>query len=559
LDSTIDHSARCFGRLLRAARIAPLVLLLLVPAAPAVYADTDENARPVAAFTFSPSPAVAGETVAFTSTSSDPDGRVASQAWDLDDDRSYDDGSASTAARAFSSPGDYTVRLRVVDNDGSSRTTSRTVTVRPNAAPVAAFSATPADPETGQAVRLTSDSRDPDERPLLEEWDLDGDGAFDDARGREAWASFAEDGLHRVSLRVTDSGGAVRTSFKDLAVRNRPPRAGFGMSAASIDTGDPIEFTSTSTDPDGEIRSYHWDFDGDGAADATGPTARRGFADDGTRTVVLTVTDDDGTSASASRQVAIRNRAPSAAFGHVPATAVAGDEVVLSSASTDRDGAVGEHRWDLDGDGAFDDAAGAEVHTTFAGEGTRTIALQVVDDDGALSAPAFTSIDVVGRPGVGTPPSSTLSTPGRPPSGQPSTGLSAPERSAPGLLGSRLLDPFPRVRVRGVTTTAGVRIDVLSVRTAGGTRILVRCRGRGCPWARNLARASFSSRRVRVVRIPGFSRRHLRAGAVIEVFVTRAGMIGKYTSLRVRRLRAPARIDGCTSPGITRARRCPTG
>ena len=108
-----------------------------------------------------------------------------------------------------------------------------------------------------------------------------------------------------------------------------------------------------------------------------------------------------------------------------------------------------------------------------------------------------------------------------------------------------------------MTTATGVRIDLLSVRSTGGTRILVRCKGRGCPWARRTSGSSASATRVRVVRIPGFNRRRLRAGAVIEVFVTREGTIGKYTSLRVRRLRPPERTDGCTAPGAVRAQACP--
>jgi len=57
--------------------------------------------------------------------------------------------------------------------------------------------------------------------------------------------------------------------------------------------------------------------------------------------------------------------------------------------------------------------------------------------------------------------------------------------------------------------------------------------------------------------MPGFKRRHLRAGTVLEVFVTQKGMIGKYTRFKIRRLKAPLRTDSCTAPGRTRVRRCP--
>jgi PKD repeat protein len=49
-----------------------------------------------------------------------------------------------------------------------------------------------------------------------------------------------------------------------------------------------------STDPDGTIVGYHWDF-GDGTT-ASGPTARHTFTSPGRWIVSLTVTDDQGAS-----------------------------------------------------------------------------------------------------------------------------------------------------------------------------------------------------------------------------------------------------------------------
>ena len=50
-------------------------------------------------------------------------------------------------------------------------------------APDASFSFSPDDPRAGQEVRFESSSCDPDGRLVSEAWDLDGDGAFDDAQG----------------------------------------------------------------------------------------------------------------------------------------------------------------------------------------------------------------------------------------------------------------------------------------------------------------------------------------------------------------------------------------
>ena len=59
------------------------------------------NRDPVADFTFSPDPIPQGQPVTFTSQSTDPEGRLATQDWDLDGDGAYDDASGSTAVTTF--------------------------------------------------------------------------------------------------------------------------------------------------------------------------------------------------------------------------------------------------------------------------------------------------------------------------------------------------------------------------------------------------------------------------------------------------------------------------
>ncbi|SEL20596.1 PKD domain-containing protein [Blastococcus sp. DSM 46786] len=60
---------------------------------------------------------------------------------------------------------------------------------------------------------------------------------------------------------------------------------------------------SGSTDPDGSVAGYVWDF-GDGST-GTGATASHAYAEAGTYSVVLTVTDDDGATATATREVTV--------------------------------------------------------------------------------------------------------------------------------------------------------------------------------------------------------------------------------------------------------------
>ena len=113
--------------------------------------------------------------------------------------------------------------------------------------------------------------------------------------------------------------------------------------------GQAVQFDGTgSSDPDGTIVSYDWDF-GDGNT-GTGATPSHTYASAGDYTVTLSVTDDDGASsaAPASQTVspAAPNQAPTASY-----TWSATDLIVdFTDTSTDPDGTVTGLTFRLAGD-----------------------------------------------------------------------------------------------------------------------------------------------------------------------------------------------------------------
>ena len=423
------------------------------------------NGAPTASFTASTMTPDTGQSVTLTSNSTDPEGRLGRQEWDLDNDGSYDDATGSSASVSFPTNGTRRVRLRVFDSAGASSTTFRDLSVQ-NRLPAVAFDVSATEVDTGTAITFTSKATDPDGSITQHRWDFDGNGTTD-ATGSTVSRSFANNGTPTITLSVTDDDGGVNAASRQVTIRNRLPAAAFNVSATAVDTGTSITFTSTSTDPDGSVQGHAWDFDNNGTTDATGSTVSHSFADNGTPTVKLSVTDDDAGTSSATRQLTIRNRAPSAAFTYAPAEPVAGETVELTSTATDPDGTVAEHRWDLDGDGAYDDATGEVASTVFPDQGTYEVGLRVTDDDAATGAPSVEAIEVAARPPA--PPSTPVSGTGVTGSFPPSV-VTGPKPPKPTLVGPRLLDPFPLVRIRGVTTPRGARLDLLSVRTPGGTR-----------------------------------------------------------------------------------------
>jgi PKD repeat protein len=172
----------------------------------------------VAQFSFSPQSPLTNEPVTFTSNSSG----ASSENWDLDGDRTCDDViGSSVAVRSFPVAGVYKVTLCVSDSVGQSASQTLNVAVS-NRPPVAALTYAPLDPQSGESLVLTSISADPDGPLVSQQWDLDGDGAFDDGLGPTAELSSLAAGIHHVALLVSDQNGATAVATADVLVRERP-------------------------------------------------------------------------------------------------------------------------------------------------------------------------------------------------------------------------------------------------------------------------------------------------------------------------------------------------
>ncbi|MDF1542782.1 MAG: PKD domain-containing protein [Anaerosomatales bacterium] len=147
-----------------------------------------------------------------------------------------------------------------------------------------------------------SGSFDPDGTIVSWAWDF-GDGTS--GTGATVAHTYASAGSYTVRLTVTDNGDLTATASVaiDVTSSNVAPTA---MIVTSGGGDAPATFTfdgSDSSDPDGSVASWAWSF-GDGSTGA-GPTVNHTYANAGTYSVKLVVTDDRGASATATTSVTV--------------------------------------------------------------------------------------------------------------------------------------------------------------------------------------------------------------------------------------------------------------
>jgi PKD repeat protein/archaellum component FlaF (FlaF/FlaG flagellin family) len=263
--------------------------------------------------------------------------------------------------------------------------TSESTTVFMNVVPVASFTETAHTVPTNELINFdASASYDSDGTITSYNWDF-GDG--NTATGITVSHTYSDNGSYSVTLTVTDNSGATDSADATKTIINRPPVASFTETAETVNTDEPITFdASDSSDPDGSIVNYSWDF-GDGAT-GTGVSVQHAYSQEGTYTVTLTVTDDDGATDTTSATKTVLNRIPIASFTESAETVSIGETIHFNaSESYDPDGTIVSYSWDF-GDG--NTATGFEVDHAYEDDGIYTVTLTVIDDDGATGSATAT-------------------------------------------------------------------------------------------------------------------------------------------------------------------------
>jgi PKD repeat protein len=168
---------------------------------------------------------------------------------------------------------------------------------------------------------------------------------------------------------------------------NQAPDAEFDWTCQGLD----CIFTDGSSDSDGTVTAWSWEF-GDGSTSSAQNPAHA-YPAAGTYTVGLTVTDDDGETSTASHAVTVSepaaNQPPVAGFS-AACTDLACN---FTDTSTDPDGAVTAWSWNF-GDGST--STSQNPSHTYGAPGTYTVSLSV--SDGTDSGQTSQSVTVTAPP-----------------------------------------------------------------------------------------------------------------------------------------------------------------
>lgn len=192
-----------------------------------------------------------------------------------------------------------------------------------------------------------------------------------------------------LALLLAACGGGGGGGGAPASAGNQAPIANFSVTPGSGTGAAPFtaDFDgSASSDSDGSIATYHWNF-GDGNT-ATGSSTQHIYSIAGTYAVVLTVTDDDGATDTAVAGIVVTgsggNIAPVAVINSSRREGVLKDGTFAvtfdGTASTDSDGNIAGYQWDFGNGDLADIAAPTAVYDA---AGVYNVTLTVTDNGGA--------------------------------------------------------------------------------------------------------------------------------------------------------------------------------
>ena len=336
----------------------------------------------------------------FKDTSTDSDGNIVTWSWDFGD-ASFE--TTQNPSHSYLSAGTYLVTLTVIDNNGKENSISKNVIVNPlaNQAPIISSITGIQTSFKPLNAKFTETSSDTD--GFITQWDWNfGDGSTfstTDSTLKNPTHTYLFPGTYRVSLTVTDDGLPDGTNKKTATTSiqftvapppaNQPPVALFTVDTNNVFAPVVINFTDASTDADGRIVSWLWEFETGRSvfynAQTYQKTVSYTFNKSGTYPVKLTVRDDGNLSSTYILDIVIKNNAPIAILSASPNPVLSQSSVsFFGNNSYDSDGSITKYAWDF-GDGTIIAQGTTSESHIYSKPGSYRASLTVTDNIGDSS------------------------------------------------------------------------------------------------------------------------------------------------------------------------------
>ena len=326
-----------------------------------------------------------GETLQFYGNESwDEDGNIVNYTWNFGDGKyNY----TANPIHIFTENGEYNVTLTVRDNNNLEDTYILSIFV--NKPPIASVTISSTTIMLGETI--TFDATD--------SYDLDGDidfyyWNFDDGRTSNQMVkehTYTNSGIFNVSLKLIDNLNDISTTYYTIEVINSLPEIDFTITPDNGNTLTLFEFTDMSTDSDGEIEEWLWNFGDGNSSNEINPTHYFSFP--GYYNITLVLTDDQNGVNQSTIRIYVENSPPNPDINieeglltednqwKIPTNR---DIRIDAGASIDNDNSILTYQWKYDSTIFY----GQYLDLLFT-EGSHSLELTVTDPKGANTTEIF--------------------------------------------------------------------------------------------------------------------------------------------------------------------------